>query len=232
MLVYGTSASETLSATAAADVILGLEGHDILLGLDSADTLIGGAGSDTLTGGTGADMFVVDIAPALVQGGTSSFVGWLDEMGVQVPPVGSITQGQFSSAYTQWLSHLVATYNLGTDVNADGVIGVDINQNDPFGTPLIEGMTQQQLNAMFGDRVSVDVTTGATMHTRYFSDSFSVGTTTQITGSSGTDLVLDFSRAQGDKLAIAGATAADLARPARSSAWWRPTRTAMPCWTR
>lgn len=211
MLVYGTSASETLNATTLSDVVLGLEGQDVINGFAGDDTLIGGAGSDTLSGGTGADLFVVAIAPAVVQGGASSFVGWLADMGIAVPPAGSITQGQFSSAYSGWLQHLVATFHLGTDVNGDGTIGVDINQNDPFGTPHIEGMTQQQLSAMFGTRAAVDVITGNHLTTRYFSDTFSVGTTTQIVGSSGTDLVLDFNRAEGDKLAISGATAADLA---------------------
>ncbi|MES2938625.1 MAG: hypothetical protein V4864_13145 [Pseudomonadota bacterium] len=211
MLVYGTSASETLNATTLADVVLGLEGHDLINGLAGDDTLIGGAGSDTVSGGSGADLFVVDIAPAVVQGGDSSFVGWLAEMDIAIPPAGSITQGQFSSAYTGWLENLVATYHLGMDVNGDGTIGVDINQNDPFGTPQIEGLTQPQLNAMFGERASVDVITGNHLTTRYFSDAFTVGATTQIVGSSGTDLVLDFSRAEGDKLAISGATAADLA---------------------
>lgn len=211
MLVYGTSASETLNATSLADVVLGLEGQDLINGFAGDDTLIGGAGSDTLSGGSGADLFVVDIAPAQVQGGSSSFVGWLADMGIAVPPVGTITQGQFSSAYSQWLQHLVATYHLGMDADGDGTIGVDINQNDPFGTPRIEGMTQQQLDAMFGARASVDVITGNHLTTRYFSDTFSVGATTQIVGSSGTDLVMDFHRAEGDKIAISGATAADLA---------------------
>ena len=73
-VIRGTSASETLAASAASTRLLGLEGNDRLTGgpggdcidggpgndriagLAGPDTLDGAAGRDTVTGGTGADV--------------------------------------------------------------------------------------------------------------------------------------------------------------------------------
>jgi Ca2+-binding RTX toxin-like protein len=204
MLVSGTPAADVLSGTAESDLILGLQAHDMLVGLAGNDTLDGGPGSETLSGGSGADTFALGMTATAVQGGSSNFVDWLVANGIPVPPPGSLTQAQFSSAYTLWLEHLVERFHLGVDLDGDGEISVDINQHDPLGTPLIEGLGQHQLQAMFVNRIGVDVNTGSGMQTGYFSNSFGVAAQTLVTSTAGTDVVLDFSRAQGDKLAVSG----------------------------
>ena len=206
MLVTGTTAADVLSGTAEAETVIGVGANDLLVGLAGDDTLDGGSGSDTLTGGSGADAFVLAFTHTVVQGGTSNFVGWLMDSGIEIPPPDAVTQARFSSAYTLWLEHLVDTYHLGVDLDGNGEISVDINQHDPNGTPLIEGMFQEQLNALFGNRVALNVLAedGGAMQTRYFSDSFAIAGRSLVTSTSGTDLVLDFSRAQGDKLSLAG----------------------------
>ena len=84
------------------------------------------------------------------------------------------SQSFFSTHYTAWLSHLVDTYHLGHDVNADGKVSVDLNQNDPNGTPIVEGLTQAELSALFGAREDFTWTQGKATQTRYYSDNFTV----------------------------------------------------------
>ena len=60
MLIYGTSASETITGTDGNDVIDGLGGNDTLNGGLGDDTLIGGTGADTYNGDAGDDTFVVE----------------------------------------------------------------------------------------------------------------------------------------------------------------------------
>ncbi|HEX2556602.1 MAG TPA: calcium-binding protein [Microvirga sp.] len=55
-LIYGTSASETLTGTSSADTMYGTEGNDKVLGLDGDDRLYGGVDNDRLFGAGGADL--------------------------------------------------------------------------------------------------------------------------------------------------------------------------------
>lgn len=55
-LIYGTSASETLTGTSVADTVYGTEGNDTILGLEGDDRLYGGVDNDRLFGAGGADL--------------------------------------------------------------------------------------------------------------------------------------------------------------------------------
>jgi hypothetical protein len=214
MEIVGTSANEALLGTELDDSIYGMAGNDTLEGLagadlldggDGDDMLDGGTGSDVLTGGLGADAF--HTAFTVTPPETSTFSGWLAEQGL-APVADGASQSFFSKNYTAWLTSLVADNELGADVDGDGVVSVDINQNDATGTPVIEGMTAEELATLFGDRQSLDVQTGKTTHERWFSDTFTFGDTTVATDA-GTDTITDFNAAQGDTLHLAGVTQAD-----------------------
>lgn len=194
-LILGTLGNDLLGGTA---------GNDSLSGFAGNDTLVGGAGNDTLTGGTGGDQFVFNFAPRVIAGGSSTFSGWLAAHGYAAVASGQTTQAQFATEYGAWLNDLVNTFAIGADVNNDGHVDVGLNQNDAVGTPVIEGLSSSQLDAMFGARNSLDVVTGATTHTRFYSDTFSVADRTIYSGN-GTDLITDFNRAEGDKIAVTSA---------------------------
>jgi Ca2+-binding RTX toxin-like protein len=222
MEFVGTSADETLQGTELDDSILGMAGNDTLEGLagndlldggegddsldggDGDDMLDGGTGDDVLTGGLGADAFHVAFTSTPAAG--SSFSAWLAEQGVDL--AGGLTQAQFSTNYTAWLASLVEEHGLGADLDGDGVVSVDLNQNDAQGTPAIEGVAQEDLDAMFGDRQSLDVQTGRTTHERWFSDTFTFGEAVVGTDA-GMDSITDFNATEGDTLHLAGLTQAD-----------------------
>jgi hypothetical protein len=199
-LIYGTNENDHLVGTAVMDDIHGWAGADVLMGHDGNDILTGGEGSDTMTGGNGADTFVFGFRVETIAGGTSSFSGWLTSMGYGSLLADGIKQSDFSKAYTAWMHHLVETFHLGSDVDGDGEIEVDINQGSEHGLPWIEGVAQADLEAMFGARTSIDVKTGRTMHERWYSDSFMVEDRTCLSWTSGTDLVTDFNRAEFDNI--------------------------------
>jgi Ca2+-binding RTX toxin-like protein len=199
----GTAGDDTLAGGAGNDTLRGLEGDDVLDGAAGDDRQEGGEGDDTMTGGDGADDFVFEFGMEVVPGGTSSFAAWRAEMGLPALVDGTTTQGEFSSSYSQWLEHLVDTFSLGIDVDLDGEVEVDLNQNDEDGTPAIEGMTETELDAMFGERDSLVVKTGNTTHTRWFSDSFEIADREIFTGE-GADVITDFSAAEGDRIVVSG----------------------------
>ncbi len=59
--IDGTSAADTLTASASPVILRGLEGNDILTGWSGDDILLGGSGDDVMTGGTGRDEFRFEI---------------------------------------------------------------------------------------------------------------------------------------------------------------------------
>jgi hypothetical protein len=211
MLVYGTDNNDNLVGTSGDDDIHGWGGADVLMGLAGNDILTGGLGSDTMTGGTGADTFVFGFQVGMVGGGDSSFSGWLAGMGYAGLLADGISQSNFSTAYTAWMNYLVDTFHLGSDVNGDGKISVEINQGSQGATPWIEGVSQADLTAMFGARTEIDVQTGRTMHERWYSDTFHMDAHECLTMTSGTDVVMDFNRAEGDNVQFNDVTAAQYA---------------------
>ena len=206
-VIRGRQGDDTLYGRQGDDLLYGNRGDDTLYGNRGADTLVGGLGQDTLVGGLGADTFVVDFTVDTVAGGSSSFSGWLQENGKAALQDGVTTQGEFASSYSQWLSSLVQQYHLGADVDGDGTVSVDINQNSDDG-PMIEGVSAEQLDAWFGDAQSLTVKTGRTTHERFYVDSFQLPDATTIDSQAGADVVQDFNVDQGDKLALDGITAA------------------------
>jgi Ca2+-binding RTX toxin-like protein len=187
-------------------VITGTSADETLQGTEFDDSIDGMGGNDTLEGLAGADAF--HYAFTVTLGESSTFSGWLAEKGLEPLADGTTKQNVFSKQYTKWLSSLVKENDLGTDVDGNGKVSVDINQNDPDGTPIIEGMTPEELTALFGDRQSLDVKTGKKTHERWFSDSATLGSDAT-TGDGGMDVISDFDAAEGDTLQMTGITLAD-----------------------
>lgn len=101
---------------------------------------------------------------------TSTFEGWLKSQGMTLD---ALTQSQFSNQYKGWIEHLVQNVKgLGRDLDGDGVIQIDLRQNDPTGLPAIEGLSQAEVDGFFSGVGSVSVKTGKTTQERYFAESF------------------------------------------------------------
>ena len=203
-ILQGTELDDTISGLAGNDTLDGLAGNDLLDGGEGDDMLNGGAGNDVLTGGPGADAFHAGFTAVTAE--TSTFSAWLADQELD-PLADGATQSYLARHYTAWLESLVAQYELGADVDGDGMVSVDLNQNDAEGTPMIEGMTADELAVLFGDRQSVEVQTGKTTHERWFSDSFTFGE--GFTSDAGMDTITDFDATEGDTVHLAGVTQAD-----------------------
>lgn len=184
-------------------VILGTVDADLIVGTAADDTITGGGGNDTMTGGDGADSFVFMFGERDVEGGASSFADWLEDNGYPQIEAGVTTQSEFSTRYGAWLRYVVETYALGVDTNLDGEIEVGLNQNDDSGAPHIEGMSEAEISALFDERLSVDVVTGSTLHTRWYSEGFSIEDR-EIFSGNGQDVITDFNPDEGDRLVISG----------------------------
>jgi Ca2+-binding RTX toxin-like protein len=196
-VLHGGRGDDTLRGGLGDDTLYGGRGDDDLHGGAGDDVLTGGAGDDTLTGGAGNDTFVFNFD---VQTTTAmSFGDWATTQGVTVDD--GISQGAFSSTYSAWLSYVADTLDIGSDVDGDGQIDVGINQNAETGTPWIEGVSQEDLDQIFGDRTDITVQTGHTTHERYYSDTASWDT---LTSTGGNDVITDLSA--GDQVQLNGVT--------------------------
>ena len=191
------------------DSITGGSGNDTLNGGTGTDTLTGAGGDDELTGAAGSDTFNYSFTVTQGGGGSDTFSGWIADNGlIAVSP--EITQNQFSVQYTAWLQHLVDDFGIGADLDEDSVISVGLNQNDPTGTPFIEGVLAEDLDAMFGGRTSFDAKTGKTTQERWYSDTFTAGGGDVATSTDGKDTITDFTfgGTGADVLAFNGVTKA------------------------
>ena len=190
-LTEDNSGSDTVVGGNGDDTIYGGAGDDTLSGNRGDDTIDSGTGDDTLSGGLGNDTFVFNFE---VDQGVSamSYDDWA-AANMSITVADGMTQSAFSTSYTAWLSYVANTLHLGADLDGNGVIDVGLNQNDASSTatPWIEGVSQDDLNAIFGDREDLTVKTGKTTQERYYSNDASTGDSLSITNSDGHDIVLD-----------------------------------------
>lgn len=199
-ILIGSEGDDTLYGGDGDDILFGLGGDDLLDGGADMDILVGAEGDDTLTGGTENDLF--QFAFEFTEGGeTTSFTDWLAAQGLQTS---GWTQSFFVTQYNAYLEHLVATYDLGFDSNGDGKIDVSFHQNEEGAVPYIEGLSDEELSAMFSESEGVMVYTGKKTQERYYSESFSIGDQIAVTSSDGLDTITDFSFEEGDRLEFVG----------------------------
>jgi hypothetical protein len=230
--VSGTDGDDELYGTEEGDFIIGNNGDDILWGgtEDSPtentgdDILVGANGDDTLYGGDGDDLLTGDgvgggdpgsdtfgffftLEESADGGGDTdaplSFEAWLQSAdgGGGLGLEDLVTQADLATNYTHWLEYLVRDF-LSEKFGIAADAKVELNQNDPLGTPQIEGMSQADLDAIFGDTNAIDVKTGKVVKTRYWSDldadydwGGDGGGTTELTSNDGNDIITDFQKA-------------------------------------
>lgn len=199
-MVFGNEGDDTLYGGDGNDLLVGMGGDDVLDGGAGEDVLIGGEGDDTLTGGTEADLFQFSFE-CTEGGATESFTDWLASQGL---PTSDWTQSFFVTHYNAYLEYLVAKYNLGFDSDGDGKVDVSFHQNEEGAVPYIEGLSDEELSAMFSESEGVMVYTGKKTQERYYSESFSVGDQIAVTSSDGHNVITDFSFEEGDRLEFVG----------------------------
>jgi len=119
------------------------------------------------------------------------------------PQQWGLSQSFFSKNYSDWLREVVVpdleahlqAEGLTLDTNDNGRIGVRLNQHDPDGTPRIEGLTKDQLSAIFSDRDEVTLRHGHHGHDAWYSNSYtspSSGGETKVASEDGFDTIHDF----------------------------------------
>lgn len=204
-IVQGLGGDDRIDGGNGADLLDGGTGDDRLDGGKGDDTLVGGEGDDRLTGGNGADTFNYNFT--VTESRPESFTDWLVQQGggeavIDGELADGTTQDFFATRYTAWLNWLVDTYALGKDLDGDGRISVELNQNAPSGTPWIEGMSAEELATLFADRQNVILKTGNTSQERFYSDSFSADQTL-VSSLDGHDTIADFKLGT-DKLNFSG----------------------------
>lgn len=197
--LYGGAGIDTLNGDNGEDELYGGSGDDTLKGGGANDILVGGKDNDTLTGGSGDDEFVFRFCLTESNGASDSFTDWLTDHGYAQYVVSglvadNIPQNVFASQYTAWLNYLVQEYGLGEDTDGDGIINVGLNQNDsdPDATPWIEGVSAEDLMALFDGRDDLIVKTGKVTQERYYSNIFSTGDGETTLDGEGYDIINDF----------------------------------------
>jgi len=126
------------------------------------------------------------------------------------PQQWGLSQSFFSKNYSEWLREVVVAdlvaQGLDLDANGDGRIGVGLNQNDPDGTPRIEGLTDEQLSAIFSDRDEVTLRHGHHGHDKWYSNTYTSATSegeTTVASNDGFDTIFHFNFDE-DKLEFSG----------------------------
>ena len=127
-----------------------------------------------------------------------------------------LTKAFFSHNYSEWLRDVVVVdllaQGLDLDANGNGRVGVRLNQWDSDGTPRIEGLRDDQLSSIFGDRDEVTVRHGHHGHDRWYSNSYTSSSgegKTTVASEDGFDTIVDFDFVVGkggDQLDFSGIT--------------------------
>jgi|GEM_PF-3913642 len=117
-----------------------------------------------------------------------------------------LSQSFFSKNYSEWLREVVVpdleAQGLAHDTNGNGRIDVGLNQRDPDGTPRIEGLSDEQLSAIFGERDEVTLRHHHHGHDRWYSNSYTSSSgegETTVSSGDGFDTIVDFGNGE-DKL--------------------------------
>ena len=110
-----------------------------------------------------------------------------------------LSQSFFASNYMEWLREMVVpdlqAQGLAHDENGNGKIDICLNAKDPGGTPHIEGLSDEQLAQIFGDRDEVTVRHGHHGHDLWYSNSYTSSSgdgETTVASTDGHDTILGF----------------------------------------
>jgi Ca2+-binding RTX toxin-like protein len=190
------SGSDDLRGTSADDDIRGFGGNDVLYGLAGNDSLDGGSGADVMSGGKGNDTYFVDNYHDVIWEwggeGTDTVVVSADApYDLPTAVENLVMAGLARIAYCNDLANYIIGSNLDNSLHGEGgndeihgEFGDDVLWGGP-GNDILHGGPGQ--DGLIGDE-------GA--------DSFSYVSTDDATATdySHTDLIYDFSKAEGDKI--------------------------------
>jgi hypothetical protein len=111
-----------------------------------------------------------------------------------------LSQSFFAKNYGEWLREVVVpdlqAQGLARDTDGNGRIDVSLNAKDPGGTPRIEGLGDEQLSAIFGERDEVTLRHDHHGHDRWYSNSYASSSgdgETTVASNDGFDTIADFS---------------------------------------
>ena len=115
------------------------------------------------------------------------------------PQQWGLSEKFFEKNYAEWLKTVVVAdllaQGLVHDENGNGKIDIKLNDKDPGGTPRIEGLTDEQLAQIFGDRDEVTLRHKFHEHDRWYSNTYesqSGDGETTVSSTDGFDTILDF----------------------------------------
>ena len=198
--VFGGSAADQLTGDAAANDLRGNAGNDALSGRSGNDSLIGGTGIDTMTGGLGHDRYNVDHASDKVieaaGGGNDTVITAVSYVLATASEVESVRilvtdYNRFSSVNLTGNAFANAMFGHGGDNILNGVGGNDTLRGGAGDDKLIGGVGNDILVGGLGK----DTVTGSAG-----ADRFDFNLITESVAGANRDVVLDFVRAQGDKI--------------------------------
>jgi Ca2+-binding RTX toxin-like protein len=180
---YGAQAEDAAYGTAAADLMRGNAGNDWLMGRDGNDTLDGGSGADWLMGGTGSDTVTYAGATAAVAVSLAA---------VPINGTAGDAKGDVLIGVENLIGSALSDTMSGDDgANAlDGGAGHDLLDGGAGNDTILGGAGRDTMTGGLG----ADVLTGGADADRFRWTALSESTTGAM------DTVLDFSRAQADKL--------------------------------
>ena len=201
--LYGGAGNDTVLGGDGNDALYGESGNDSLVGGNGNDTLAGGAGNDTLAGGTGDDSYLIDDAADLAvelagEGNDSAFVsanGWTAGANIEtiyLTGASSLVTGSAGNDFI--VGNSTASTLLGADGNdtLTGGAGVD-SLFGQFGDDALRGGGGDDL--LYGGFGNDLLLGGAGADTFIFGLGW------------GNDMILDFSRSQGDRMDLRGTSA-------------------------
>jgi len=191
----GDEGDDKVDGGAGADKLYGGAGADSLVGGGDNDLLVGGADNDWLNGGGGADTYAFKFTVTSTTATTVTFGGF--DAGTD----GKLTQGEFSSQYSNWLK------SVGVD-GSDANTTVDFTwaQNSP--TDALTSLEGGNANgAVVAINIWLGTGKGEHQEVRYYEPTVTIGQATlSITSSDGHDTIEQFQNAgpNVDKIVMEG----------------------------
>jgi serralysin len=196
--LLGNELANLLDGGAGADTLRGNGGNDTLLGRAGNDLLDGGAGNDTLSGGENDDILIGGAGNDVLDGGagidTASYAGGSAAVRVSLASTGAQATGGGGNDTLMGIENLV------------GGTGADLLIGDGGANVLDGGNGADQLSGGGGADVLIGGGGRDMLEGGDGGDVFRFAAIGDLAGTSATtaDVILDFNRAQGDRIDLSG----------------------------